>query len=159
MSAVEMLSRRVDAPARGSTRMLTTPPLAQLWIGYWRVLMPPHRLSGITMGRSSCMLITMPTSVTVCRPLACLTEFVETHLDDVVDIVHILPFFPSTGDDGFSVMDYRAVDHVSSGVIGKHVSLAENHGRCHLEPWVQIQRVVRRFVDGETPGGSCSVGR
>ena len=36
-------------------------------------------------------------------------EFVETHLDDVVDIVHILRS-SSTGDDGFSVMDYRAVD-------------------------------------------------
>ena len=55
---------------------------------------------------SSCLLISYADSITDGHksPLACLGEFVETHLDDVIDSVHILPFFPSTGDDGFSVV-------------------------------------------------------
>jgi len=43
-------------------------------------------------------------------PLATLAEFCRRHLLGVVSGVHILPFFPYTSDDGFSVVDYRAVD-------------------------------------------------
>jgi glycosidase len=43
-------------------------------------------------------------------PLSVLAEFVEAHLRGVVSGVHILPFFPYTSDDGFSVIDYTAVD-------------------------------------------------
>jgi glucosylglycerate phosphorylase len=39
-----------------------------------------------------------------------LTEFCEAHLRGLVSGVHILPFFPWSSDDGFSVRDYRAVD-------------------------------------------------
>lgn len=42
--------------------------------------------------------------------LQTLTEFCETHLHGLVSGVHILPFYPWSSDDGFSVMDYRAVD-------------------------------------------------
>ena len=42
--------------------------------------------------------------------LQTLTEFCEIHLKGVLDGVHILPFFPWSSDDGFSVKDYRAVD-------------------------------------------------
>ncbi|QDT02825.1 Sucrose phosphorylase [Rubripirellula lacrimiformis] len=34
-------------------------------------------------------------------------------LDDVISIVHLLPFCPFTSDDGFSVVDYLAVDRKS----------------------------------------------
>lgn len=44
------------------------------------------------------------------KPLATLNRFLADHLDDVVDTVHILPFFPWSSDDGFSVIDYRKVD-------------------------------------------------
>jgi sucrose phosphorylase len=43
-------------------------------------------------------------------PLRCLAEFCEAHLADLISGVHILPFFPSSSDDGFSVIDYREVD-------------------------------------------------
>lgn len=43
-------------------------------------------------------------------PLQTLAEFCETHLRGVVSGVHILPFYPWSSDDGFSVKDYRAVD-------------------------------------------------
>lgn len=43
-------------------------------------------------------------------PLATLGEFLERHLDGVVSGLHLLPFYPSTSDDGFAVVDYDAVD-------------------------------------------------
>ena len=43
-------------------------------------------------------------------PLQVLLQFCEKHLKGVVNGIHILPFFPWSSDDGFSVKDYRAVD-------------------------------------------------
>ncbi len=43
-------------------------------------------------------------------PLRTLTDFCRKHLRGVVSGVHILPFYPYSSDDGFSVMDYRTVD-------------------------------------------------
>ncbi|MBI5712232.1 MAG: hypothetical protein HZC38_02225 [Chloroflexi bacterium] len=43
-------------------------------------------------------------------PLRVLADFCRKHLTGVVNAVHILPFYPWTSDDGFSVKDYRAVD-------------------------------------------------
>lgn len=37
-------------------------------------------------------------------------QFLKQKLKDVVSTVHILPFFPSSSDDGFSIVDYRRVD-------------------------------------------------
>lgn len=46
------------------------------------------------------------------KPLDLLHDFLKRHLKGVIDGVHILPFFPYTSDDGFSVTDYRAVNPV-----------------------------------------------
>jgi len=43
-------------------------------------------------------------------PLRTLQGFVERYLGDAVSAVHVLPFFPSSSDDGFSVINYRQVD-------------------------------------------------
>jgi sucrose phosphorylase len=43
-------------------------------------------------------------------PLQTLGELLEEHAAGAVSGVHVLPFYPSTSDDGFSVADYRAVD-------------------------------------------------
>ena len=43
------------------------------------------------------------------RPLAALREFARTRLADAVSVVHVLPFFPFSSDDGFAVIDYRTV--------------------------------------------------
>jgi sucrose phosphorylase len=43
-------------------------------------------------------------------PLDTLAEFCESHLHGVVSGIHLLPFYPWSSDDGFSVKDYRAVD-------------------------------------------------
>ncbi|MBW7472476.1 sugar phosphorylase [Marinobacter sp. F4218] len=44
------------------------------------------------------------------KPLVTLRQFLNDCLADTVSAVHILPFFPYSSDDGFSVMDYLAVN-------------------------------------------------
>ena len=43
-------------------------------------------------------------------PLATLRRFLEQRVGDAVSALHLLPFFPSSSDDGFAVIDYRDVD-------------------------------------------------
>jgi glucosylglycerate phosphorylase len=47
--------------------------------------------------------------------LQTLAEFCEAYLHNVVSGVHILPFYPWSSDDGFSVKDYRSVDPALGG--------------------------------------------
>lgn len=44
------------------------------------------------------------------KPLVALNGFLDDHLKEEISIVHILPFFPYSSDDGFSVIDYLQVD-------------------------------------------------
>ena len=50
----------------------------------------------------------------ICRggepPLRTLGRFLRERLDDCIEVVHILPFFPYSSDDGFAVVDYRRVN-------------------------------------------------
>ncbi|WP_371069433.1 alpha-amylase family glycosyl hydrolase [Sediminibacillus sp. JSM 1682029] len=43
-------------------------------------------------------------------PLQSLHEFLNGHVKDTVSGVHVLPFYPFSSDDGFSVIDYFSVD-------------------------------------------------
>lgn len=43
-------------------------------------------------------------------PLTTLRRFCTRHLKGAISTVHVLPFFPWSSDDGFSVKDYRKVD-------------------------------------------------
>ena len=42
-------------------------------------------------------------------PLSALQRFATTHLSQSISTIHVLPFFPSSSDDGFAVVDYQAV--------------------------------------------------
>jgi len=44
------------------------------------------------------------------NPLRVLNHFCLQFLTDVISAIHVLPFCPSSSDDGFSVIDYRQVD-------------------------------------------------
>ncbi|MCS6837104.1 MAG: sugar phosphorylase [Anaerolineae bacterium] len=44
------------------------------------------------------------------KPLQALRHFARKYLKGLIDSVHLLPFYPYTSDDGFSVVDYMAVD-------------------------------------------------
>ena len=43
------------------------------------------------------------------KPLSTLSKFGKTNLKGIFSAIHILPFFPYSSDDGFSVMDYYSV--------------------------------------------------
>ncbi len=60
------------------------------------------------------------------KPLAVLHDFAHEQLKDAVSIMHILPFFPFSSDDGFAVIDYLAVN--------------ESHGE-----WSDIQAISEDF--------------
>ncbi|MCL7943990.1 sugar phosphorylase [Marinobacter sp. ATCH36] len=60
------------------------------------------------------------------KPLQTLYQFLQDCLRDTVSAVHILPFFPYSSDDGFSVMDYLAVN--------------ESHG-----DWQDIERIAGNY--------------
>ncbi|WP_308366700.1 MULTISPECIES: sugar phosphorylase [unclassified Microbulbifer] len=44
------------------------------------------------------------------HPLETLHHFLKTHFTMLINSVHILPFFPYSSDDGFSVVDYKKVN-------------------------------------------------
>jgi glucosylglycerate phosphorylase len=67
--------------------------------------------------------VAQPTQTTVClitygdgirradeTPLHTLSGFLHDHVGDLVSDVHLLPMFPWTSDDGFAVVDHRAVN-------------------------------------------------
>lgn len=62
--------------------------------------------------QSDVMLITYGDSVRAPgeAPLGTLREFLAAHAGDVLSAVHLLPHYPYSSDDGFAVIDYRAVD-------------------------------------------------
>ncbi|PJF49012.1 MAG: sugar phosphorylase [Candidatus Thermofonsia Clade 3 bacterium] len=43
-------------------------------------------------------------------PLQTLADFCARHLTGAISTIHLLPFYPYTSDDGFAVVDYRAVN-------------------------------------------------
>ncbi len=44
------------------------------------------------------------------KPLRTLHRFLKNHVKSAVTGVHILPFFPSSSDGGYSIIDYREID-------------------------------------------------
>lgn len=44
-------------------------------------------------------------------PLKVLHGFLTRHIGADLGAIHLLPFYPSSSDDGFAVIDYRMVDH------------------------------------------------
>jgi glycosidase len=62
------------------------------------------------------------------KPLRSLAEFCKLHLMNIISGIHILPFFPFSSDDGFSVIDYKTVnpelgDWDDISAIGTHFRL------------------------------------
>ncbi len=89
-----------------------------------------------------------------CTPLEALRRWlVESQLDELLSVVHLLPFCPYSSDDGFSVVDYLAVDPVAGTWddierLGEHVDLmfdlVLNHISQHSD-WFQ------KYLAGEEP--------
>jgi glucosylglycerate phosphorylase len=77
---------------------------------HYRQKLPPPQF--VDLSEKDVFLITYPDQVREPgrAPLATLHDFCSLHVSGVVNGIHILPFYPSSSDDGFSVIDYRAVD-------------------------------------------------
>jgi sucrose phosphorylase len=61
-----------------------------------------------------------------------LKKFMDLHLKGIINSIHILPFYPYSSDDGFSVVNYSAVDP-------------------HMGSWREIENIsgeYRLMVDG-----------
>lgn len=72
----------------------------------------PHQEADTTLSEDDVILITYGDQFAAPgrTPLETLKEFYCKYLADFISTVHILPFFPYSSDDGFSVIDYRQVD-------------------------------------------------
>jgi glucosylglycerate phosphorylase len=68
--------------------------------------------SGSALGERDALLITYADQLHEpdAPPLRTLASFAEQHLRGMVSGIHLLPFYPWSSDDGFSVKDYFAVD-------------------------------------------------
>jgi sucrose phosphorylase len=68
-------------------------------------------VEGPLWSQEDTVLITYGDSVqsTAQPPLPTLHAFLKQHLQDAFSMIHILPFFPWSSDDGFSVTDFRSV--------------------------------------------------
>ncbi|MFT5267929.1 MAG: sucrose phosphorylase [Acidimicrobiales bacterium] len=112
----------------------------------------PHRLPG----SDEVVLITYGDTFTdESQPhLQSLRAVWDDHFAQVFSTVHVLPFFPSSSDGGFAIVDYRSIadelgewsdlaDVVGDG--GLMVDLVCNHGSAQSEWFVQ-------FLNDEAPG-------
>ena len=88
------------------------------------------------------------------KPLKTLLRFLRKYLHELIDIVHILPFFPSSSDDGFAVADYTGVNEelgdwndieCISGEYRLMSDLVINHCSSR-NPWFE------QFKRGQAPG-------
>ncbi len=87
------------------------------------------------------------------RPLQTLHKFLSETVGNSVNTVHILPFFPYSSDDGFSVIDYRRVDPE----LGNWSDIAALEGSYRLMFDAVVNHVsaqsnwFKKFLQGEPP--------
>ncbi len=87
-------------------------------------------------------------------PLRCLHRFLaDAELEPLLNTIHLLPFFPYSSDDGFSVIDYRQVDPA----VGNWTDVASLGKRYELMFDLVLNHVSRhsnwfeRYRRGEEP--------
>ena len=81
-------------------------------IGRYGVGVNRTNLSSKVISQKDAVLITYADMVSdgKAHPFSTLKEFCTARLKGAFSAIHILPFYPWTSDDGFSVVDYRQVD-------------------------------------------------
>ncbi|GFD91958.1 sucrose phosphorylase [Alteromonas sp. KUL156] len=88
------------------------------------------------------------------RPLVTLNKFLHRYCKNTINNVHILPFFPYSSDDGFSVIDYSTVNE-ALGSWEDIEAIAKDYG---LMTDLVINHCSARsvwfdnFIKGEGPG-------
>lgn len=112
----------------GSATAQALLPEMHALLARWRPKIPPRlprRLSA-----SDAMLISYGDQLREqdAAPLATLAGFCAAHLDGLINSLHILPFYPYSSDDGFSVIDFRQVDPL----LGNWSDVSHLAARFHL---------------------------
>jgi len=106
---------------------------------------------GYRLDEKSAILITYPDSIVNREaPLKTLKGFLSEYIGDAINTIHILPFFPYSSDDGFSVIDYKRVN--------PSVGTWEDVNRLSEEYYLMFDAVInhisakskwfRAFLDG-----------
>ncbi|SHJ28438.1 sucrose phosphorylase [Malonomonas rubra DSM 5091] len=89
-----------------------------------------------------------------CSPLQTLCTFLEQHLRGLISVVHLLPFFPYSSDDGFAVIDYLQVNPE----LGDWSQVAEINRNFDLMVDLVINHIssqhrwFQQFLRNEQPG-------
>lgn len=88
------------------------------------------------------------------KPLETLKHFLDEHCEGLINSVHILPFFPFSSDDGFSVMDFSSVNES----LGDWQNIEKISQQYRLMADLVINHCSSRslwfqnFIKGEGPG-------
>lgn len=116
---------------------------------------PPRSQTGERWNQEDAILITYGDSVYEegRPPLQTLSDFALKHLGDF-STVHILPFFPYSSDDGFSVIDYLRVnpglgDWKDVEALGSHFDLMFDLVINHVS---SRSRWFQNYLQGDSPG-------
>ncbi|MCF8309547.1 MAG: sugar phosphorylase [Bacteroidales bacterium] len=88
------------------------------------------------------------------KPLNTLENFLTSYFGDSISVVHLLPFFPYSSDDGFSVIDYYKVrndlgEWENIEKLGQHYDLMADLVLNHISTqseWFQ------NFLKNQSPG-------
>lgn len=84
------------------------------------------------------------------KPLATLSEFVDSRIPEISHI-HLLPFFPSSGDGGFAVVDFHRVEPSLGG--WDDITVLANKRRLMVDLVLNHMSVesvwFRRFLEGD----------
>lgn len=86
-------------------------PRLEALLARYRPPIPPSARGLLPLSERDVLLITYADQVQAppAAPLAVLGDFLDRHTAGLLSGVHLLPFYPYTSDDGFSVVDYLAV--------------------------------------------------
>lgn len=84
-------------------------------------------------------------------PLKELNDFLVAHVDGQINSLHLLPFYPFSSDDGFSVVDYKAVDpHFGSW---SEVEQLRTHFRLMFDAVInhvsQFSNWFKKYLEGD----------
>jgi sucrose phosphorylase len=141
--ALQLLGKLYDAEVAQFT-------LERIWSR-----LPRERIPAV-LPRNHCMIISYADSISADgeTPLQTLRRFLNVHVGETFGRVHLLPFFPSSSDDGFAVIDYRMVDHH----VGSWQDIEDLAGDYDLMFDLVINHCSREslwfadFINGRDPG-------
>ncbi len=114
----------------GESVAASTLPALESLMDSWRGNIPVPSLEDAGLSERDIMLITYGDQVREkdASPLHTLGRFLDRHLEGSVNCLHILPFYPYSSDDGFSVIDFRQV----SQALGSWADIENLHQNFRL---------------------------